>query len=68
MALCHLRHRRLIHPNRCDNLQLVLVAPKAPALYPKKFSTHRRPRIRHVVNDVFNDVSSLVAALRARKL
>ena len=57
MALRHLRHRRPVYPNRHDNLELVFVAPETPPLQTKNFSTHHRPRIRHVVNDVFSDVS-----------
>jgi hypothetical protein len=52
-ALCHLCHRR---PNRHDNLDLVINAPESPPLQAKNLTTHRRPRKRHGVTDVFRDV------------
>ena len=57
VALRHLRHARPTNPNRHDNLELVFVTPGTPPLHPKKFATHRRPRIRHVVNGVVKHVS-----------
>ena len=57
MALRNLRHARPGNPNRRDNLKLVVVMPKASPLRPKNFTTHPRPRLRDVVNDVLSDVS-----------
>jgi len=41
MALCHLRHRCPVDPNRHDNLELVLVTPETPSLHPQNFTPHR---------------------------
>jgi len=52
VALRHLRHRRGLHPNRQHDPELLLVAPATTSFQPQNVTTHRRPRIRHVVNDV----------------
>jgi len=57
MALRHLCLRGPGDPNRHDNLKFVLVTPEAPPLQPKNFTAHHGPRISHVVNDVFSDVT-----------
>jgi len=57
MALRYLCHRGPVDPDGHDNLKLVIITPEAPPLQPKNFTTHQGPRIRHVVNDVVNDVS-----------
>ncbi len=57
MALRHLSHARPTNPNRHNNLELVVVMPKASPLSPKNFVTHRSPRIRDVAKDVIKHVS-----------
>ena len=61
MALRHLCHRGLDDPNRHGNLKVVLVTLEAPPLQLKKFTAHHAPPIRHVANDVFSDVSYIIA-------
>jgi short-subunit dehydrogenase len=47
------RHDRIdVLINRCDDLEHVLITPKSSPLQPKNFTSHRRPRIRHVASDV----------------
>ncbi len=53
----NLRDRRTVEPNRHDNVELLRVTPTPPPFLTKNFDTHPIPRLRHVANDVANDVS-----------
>lgn len=53
----NLSDRRTVEPNRHDNVELLLVTPTPPSFLTKNFDTHPIPHLRHVANDVANDVS-----------
>ena len=50
--LVALRHRCPADPDRCDDQELAPITPEASPPHRKNFTTHRRPRIRRVANDV----------------
>ena len=48
---------KLCHPDRQHDPEFLLVAPATPPFQTQNVTTHRKTRIRHVVNDVAMHVS-----------